>query len=163
MNRSIGRNAHSTQHWFRQNSAHSPAHTKGVSPRSRSLNTSTLPTGGALRCGQSGRVQARQPRPMGVDWFNDFQRKTVSSHNAAPFLDLFGNIDVRAHLSAIKVPALIFHARDDQRIGIEQAIELAASIKGASLVTLDTDNHILRAHEPAMEIVLERIRGFLAG
>jgi pimeloyl-ACP methyl ester carboxylesterase len=100
---------------------------------------------------------------MGVDWFNDFQRKTVSSHNAAQFLDRFGNNDVRAHLSAIKVPALIFHARDDQRSGIEQAIKLAASIKGAPLVTLDTDYHILRAHGPTMEIVLERIRDFLAG
>jgi hypothetical protein len=42
-----------------------------------------------------------------------------------------------------------------------QAIELASTIKGASLVTLDTDNHILRAHEPAMEAVLERIRVFV--
>jgi pimeloyl-ACP methyl ester carboxylesterase len=100
--------------------------------------------------------------PEELDWFNDFQRQTVSAHNAAQFLDLFGNIDVREHLAAINVPTLIFHARADQRIGIEQAIELAASIKGASLVTLDTDNHILRAHEPAMEIVLERIRDFVA-
>lgn len=44
---------------------------------------------------------------------------------------------------------------------MEQAIELASSTKGASLVTLDTDNHILRAHEPAMEEVLERIWEFL--
>ncbi len=27
-----------------------------------------------------------------LTWFNDFQRQTVSSDNAAAFLDLFGNI-----------------------------------------------------------------------
>jgi pimeloyl-ACP methyl ester carboxylesterase len=97
-----------------------------------------------------------------LDWFNDFQRQTVSAHNAAQYLDLFGNIDVRAHLGSINAPTLIFHARADQRIGIDQAIELTSAIKGASLVTLDTDNHILRAQEPAMEIVLERIRAFLS-
>lgn len=35
-------------------------------PLSRSLKTSTRPAGGALRCGQSGRVQAEQPRPVAV-------------------------------------------------------------------------------------------------
>lgn len=99
--------------------------------------------------------------PEELDWFNDFQRQTVSPHNAAQFLDLFGNIDVRDMLAAIDVPTLILHARADQRVGFEQAIELASSIKGAQLVTLDTDNHILRAREPAMETLLERIRDFL--
>jgi pimeloyl-ACP methyl ester carboxylesterase len=97
-----------------------------------------------------------------LDWFNDFQRQTVSAANAAQFLELFSNIDVRHRLNEIAVPTLVFHARNDQRIGVEQAIELASSISGASLVTLDTDNHILRGHEPAMELVLERIRDFLS-
>ncbi|MBB5685827.1 alpha/beta fold hydrolase [Sphingobium boeckii] len=100
--------------------------------------------------------------PAELDWFNDFQRRTVSPANAAAFLDLFGDIDVRHRLTALDVPTLVLHARGDQRIGIDQAMELAASIRGASLVTLDTDNHILRSHEPAMELVIERIRAFLA-
>jgi pimeloyl-ACP methyl ester carboxylesterase len=97
-----------------------------------------------------------------IDWFNDFQRQTVSPANAAAFLELFSRLDVRHRLTELDVPTLIFHARGDQRVGMDQAIELASTIKGASLVTLDTDNHILRAQEPAMEVVLERIRHFLA-
>jgi pimeloyl-ACP methyl ester carboxylesterase len=99
--------------------------------------------------------------PEELDWFNDFQRQTVSPTNAVAFLELFSRLDVRHRLSEINVPTLVLHAREDKRVGMEQAIELASSIKGARLVTLDTDNHILRAHEPAMEVVLERIRGFL--
>ncbi len=99
--------------------------------------------------------------PEELEWFNDFQRQTVSPSNAVAFLEIFSRLDVRQRLKELDVPTLIFHARGDQRVGMEQAIELASTIKGASLVTLDTDNHILRAHEPAMEVVLERIREFL--
>jgi pimeloyl-ACP methyl ester carboxylesterase len=100
--------------------------------------------------------------PEELDWFNDFQRQTVSPANAVAFLELFSRLDVRHRLAEIDVPTLVLHAREDKRVGMEQAIELASSIKGAQLVTLDTDNHILRAHEPAMEVVLERIRSFLS-
>lgn len=100
--------------------------------------------------------------PEELDWFNDFQRQTVSPTNAVAFLELFSRLDVRHRLAEIDVPTLVLHAREDKRVGMEQAIELASSIKGAQLVTLDTDNHILRANEPAMEVVLERIRDFLA-
>ena len=99
--------------------------------------------------------------PEEIDWFNDFQRQTVSPANAVAFLEIFSRLDVRHRLVELDVPTLIFHARGDKRVGMEQAIELASSIKGASLVTLDTDNHILRAHEPAMEVLLERIRKFV--
>jgi pimeloyl-ACP methyl ester carboxylesterase len=99
--------------------------------------------------------------PEELSWFNDFQRQTVSPANAVKFLELFSRLDVRHRLAELDVPTLIFHARGDQRVGMDQAIELASSIKGASLVTLDTDNHILRANEPAIEVVLERIRAFV--
>jgi pimeloyl-ACP methyl ester carboxylesterase len=99
--------------------------------------------------------------PEELDWFNDFQRQTVSPANAVAFLELFSRIDVRHRLRELDLPTLIIHARGDQRVGMEQAIELASSIKGATLVTLDTNNHILRADEPAMEVVLDRIRHFV--
>lgn len=97
-----------------------------------------------------------------LDWFNDFQRQTVSPVNAAAFLELFSTLDVRARLPELDVPTLVLHARGDLRVGMEQAIELASAIKGASLVSLDSDNHILRANEPAMEVALERIRAFVS-
>jgi pimeloyl-ACP methyl ester carboxylesterase len=99
--------------------------------------------------------------PGELDWFNQFQRQTVSPANAVAFLELFSRLDVRHRLADLDVPTLVLHAREDKRVGMDQAIELASSIKGARLVTLDTDNHILRAHEPAMEVVLDHIRAFV--
>jgi pimeloyl-ACP methyl ester carboxylesterase len=96
-----------------------------------------------------------------LEWFNNFQRQTVSPANAVAFLEIFSRLDVRHRLAELNVPTLILHARGDRRVGMEQAIELASAIRGASLVTLDSDNHILRAHEPAMEVLLRRIREFL--
>jgi pimeloyl-ACP methyl ester carboxylesterase len=96
-----------------------------------------------------------------LDWFNSFQRQTVSPSNAARFLEIFSRIDVRHRLPELEHPTLILHARGDRRVGMSQAIELASSIKGASLVTLDTDNHIPLAREPAIEVVLEHIREFV--
>jgi pimeloyl-ACP methyl ester carboxylesterase len=96
-----------------------------------------------------------------LEWFNSFQRQTVSPSNAARFLETFSRIDVRHRLPELELPTLILHARGDRRVGMSQAIELASSIKGASLITLDTDNHIPLAREPAMEVVLDRIREFL--
>jgi pimeloyl-ACP methyl ester carboxylesterase len=99
--------------------------------------------------------------PEELEWFNDFQRQTVSPANAAAFLEIFSRIDVRHRLAELDVPTLILHARGDRRVGMEQAIELASAIRGAALVTLDSDNHILRAHEPAMEVLLNRVSAFL--
>lgn len=95
-------------------------------------------------------------------WFTDFQKQTVSPDNAAAFLDLFGDIDVRRHLPGIAAPTLVLHARGDRRIGLEQAIELASTIPNATLVTLDSDNHILRAAEPATDVVIDEIVKFLS-
>lgn len=96
-----------------------------------------------------------------LEWFNDFQRQTASPSNAVAFLEIFSKIDVRHRLRELDLPTLVLHSRGDRRVGMEQAIELASTINGASLITLDTDNHLPLAREPAMEVVLASIREFL--
>ena len=97
-----------------------------------------------------------------LDWFNDFQRRTASPTNAVRFLRAFADIDVRHRLADVHCPTLVLHARGDQRVPIVQAIELAAAIPGASLVTLDTCNHIPLSREPATARIVECIHSFLA-
>ena len=41
-------------------------------------------------------------------------------------------------------------------------MHLAASIRGARLVALDSDNHIVLADEPAWQVFLDEVRRFLA-
>ena len=96
-----------------------------------------------------------------IDWFNEFQRRTTSTDNAVRFLEAFSRIDVRHRLAEVRTPTMILHASQDQRVPILCAVELAASIPNASLVTLDTDSHIPLSHEPATMRIIDCIRAFL--
>lgn len=99
--------------------------------------------------------------PDEISWFNDFQRRTASAANAVRFLEAFSTIDVRHRLAEIRCPTMVLHARGDQRIPIQNAITLASMIRGASLVTLDSDNHIPLSREPAMARIIDCITAFL--
>jgi pimeloyl-ACP methyl ester carboxylesterase/DNA-binding SARP family transcriptional activator len=101
--------------------------------------------------------------PQELAWFDEFQRLTTSPENAVRFQDAFGDIDVRPLLPRIQVPTLVLHARDDQRIALAQGRELAANIRNARFVTLESRNHILLGHEPAWEICAGEIARFLSG
>lgn len=96
-----------------------------------------------------------------IEWFNDFQRRTASAANAARFLRVFADIDVRDRLAGVKAPTLVIHARDDRRVPIAHGIELAARIPGASLVTLDTDSHLLLGRESSTQHLLSSVAAFL--
>lgn len=102
-----------------------------------------------------------QGTPEELAWFDEFQRQTTSSENAVRFQDAFGNIDVRHLLSQVRAPTLVLHARDDQRITIEQGRELAIGISGARFVSLDSRSHIILGHEPAWPICMAEIDRFL--
>jgi pimeloyl-ACP methyl ester carboxylesterase len=99
--------------------------------------------------------------PEELDWFNEFQRQTTSAENAVRFLQTFADIDVRHCLSDVRAPTLVIHSRKDHRVPLEKGIELAASIPGASMVTLDSSSHLPLAREPAMERMLSSIGAFL--
>ncbi len=95
-------------------------------------------------------------------WFDEFQRLTTSAENAVRFQDAFGDIDVRHLLAQVRVPTLVLHARDDQRISLDQGRALAVGIPGARFVTLESRNHILLDHEPAWPVFMQEISRFLA-
>ncbi len=100
-------------------------------------------------------------QPTELDWFDEFQRQTTSAENAVRFQQAFADIDVRELLSQVKVPTIVFHARDDQRISLEQGRELAIGIPNARFVPLESKNHILLGHEPAWEIFVRETLAFL--
>jgi pimeloyl-ACP methyl ester carboxylesterase/DNA-binding winged helix-turn-helix (wHTH) protein len=112
------------------------------------------------------RVFASQFLPDGSphDWeeFVDFQRRTTSPANAVRFLEIFGRIDVSNLAARVSCPTLILHARDDQRVPVSQAIELATLIPGSRMVLLDSRSHLLTEHEAAWTTFLVEIDEFLA-
>ena len=97
-----------------------------------------------------------------LDWFNIFQRQTVNAENAARYLEVFADIDVRAILKDVQAPTLVMHARGDRRIPLATGGELAAEIPGAEFVTLDSDNHLLLGREPASLAFVAHVRQFLS-
>lgn len=100
--------------------------------------------------------------PEQLAWFDDFQRQTTCPENAVRFLSAFGDIDVRDRLEAVTVPTLVLHSRGDQRIPWETGRDIAAAIPQASLVTLDSDNHLLLEGEPAAAQFVDAVRAFLS-
>ena len=81
--------------------------------------------------------------------FDEFQRLTTSPENAVRFQEVCGTIDVRDRLPLVRAGTIVSHAREDQRISIDQGRELAIGIPGALFVPFDGKNHILLGHESA--------------
>lgn len=97
-----------------------------------------------------------------LDWFNEFQRLTTSAENAARFLSVFGDIDVRHQLSKVKVPTLVIHSLRDQRIPVKVSRDIASNIPNAEFVGLESDGHLLLGREPASKVFVEAVNEFIA-
>ena len=97
-----------------------------------------------------------------TNWFNDLQKITTSPQNAYRLSRILGEIDVRPLLKQIRAPTLVLHCRGDTRVHFTEGQELAASIKGARFVPLQSNNHLLLAGEPAWPVFLREVRDFLA-
>ncbi len=94
-------------------------------------------------------------------WFDEFQRKTTSPENAVRFQEAFGDIDVRHLLGQVKAPTLVLHAKGDQRIPLAHGQALADAIPNATMVALDSRNHIILGDEPAWQVCMDEIQSFL--
>ncbi len=99
--------------------------------------------------------------PEQVEWFNELQRVSASPENAARILTLIDEINVRALLPKVSVPAIVFHTDRDRVIPAEEGRILASEIPGARFVPLNSANHVLLAEEPAWGVFLEELGAFL--
>jgi class 3 adenylate cyclase/pimeloyl-ACP methyl ester carboxylesterase len=97
-----------------------------------------------------------------ADWFNELQRISSSSADAARNLVANGDADVTALLSQVRVPTLVMHARHDARVPFESGRRMAAGIPGARFVPIERQNHVMLEGEPGLERFLEEMRAFLA-
>jgi DNA-binding winged helix-turn-helix (wHTH) protein/pimeloyl-ACP methyl ester carboxylesterase len=99
--------------------------------------------------------------PEQIKWFADLQRTTTTAENAARIRNACDSIDVSELLPKISVPTLVLHARHDNVVQLEQGRSLAASIPNARFVTLESDNHVLLAGEPAWDKFFLEVEAFL--
>jgi pimeloyl-ACP methyl ester carboxylesterase/DNA-binding CsgD family transcriptional regulator len=95
-------------------------------------------------------------------WLDALQARATSTDNAMRSLAARMRVDVSAVLPDLATPALVIHAREDRMVDFAMGRELAVSIPDARLVTLDSDNHITLAAEPAWQVFVDEVSAFLA-
>ena len=96
-----------------------------------------------------------------VDWLNELARISATPENAAAMERALYQIDVSELAAQVEVPSLVLHSRDDAAIPFEEGRLLAGLIPGARFVPLESQNHILLAHEPAWTRFLAEVHAFL--
>jgi pimeloyl-ACP methyl ester carboxylesterase/DNA-binding CsgD family transcriptional regulator len=93
--------------------------------------------------------------------FNMIQRKSTSPSHAARIVRALAELDATPCLGAVACPTLVLHCRGDAVIPFEEGRFIAASIPGARLEPLESNNHFPLAGERAFERTFELMRAFL--
>jgi pimeloyl-ACP methyl ester carboxylesterase len=91
----------------------------------------------------------------------DLQRITTSAENAVRIRNACDDIDVVELLPKVQAPTLVLHCRHDNVVPLEQGRLIARTIPRARFVTLESDNHVLLAGEPAWQKLVDEIKAFL--
>ncbi|MFE0678869.1 alpha/beta fold hydrolase [Streptomyces sp. NPDC058867] len=100
--------------------------------------------------------------PAQWDAFAAYQRETTSAANGLRFIEEFSRIDVSGIADQVSCPTLIVHSRDDARVPVAQALELATLIPDSRLILLEGRNHLLTADDAAWPAFLTHLHTFLS-
>lgn len=87
--------------------------------------------------------------PEQLAWFNELCRRTTSGEIAVRLLKMRAKLDVRPILEQVRVPTLVIHVNNDSVCPVTESRLMASAIPGAQYVELESQNHVLLAHEPA--------------
>jgi pimeloyl-ACP methyl ester carboxylesterase/DNA-binding CsgD family transcriptional regulator len=90
-------------------------------------------------------------------------RLSMTPDIAEQHLRINYSVDVKAQCALVQCPTLVFHARDDQMVTLDQGRKLAAWIPGARFVLLDSDSHMLPASHGAGRTFIAETLEFLGG
>lgn len=96
-----------------------------------------------------------------VAWFNELCSKTTSGERAARLFEARATVNVESVLDRIAAPTLVLHARNDEVTPVAEGRLVAAGIRGAEFIELDSRNHILLEQEPAWSRFQDAVLGFL--
>lgn len=96
-----------------------------------------------------------------MEWFDELQRISATPETAARMRLAREEVDVAELLAQVVTPTRVLHAQEDAPVPFEQGRAVASAIPGARFVPLDGRNHILLGDEPAWEVFLAELDGFL--
>jgi pimeloyl-ACP methyl ester carboxylesterase/DNA-binding CsgD family transcriptional regulator len=95
-------------------------------------------------------------------WLDDLQRMSVDAETAVLARSQRQVTDCSDRLPELDLPTLVLHSLGDQMNPFEESRHLASTIRGARLVALQSDNHIVLEDEPAWPVLLRELTAFLA-
>ena len=95
-------------------------------------------------------------------WLDDLQRMAVDAETALLARSQRRTADSTARMAGLDLPTLVLHSLGDQVQDFQHSRKLAAGIRGARLVPLPSDNHIVLADEPAWQVFLREVTAFIA-
>jgi pimeloyl-ACP methyl ester carboxylesterase/DNA-binding CsgD family transcriptional regulator len=94
-------------------------------------------------------------------WFDELQRRSASGETAAMLYGVRCMLDVSDLAPFVTTETLVLHATGDRAVPFEEGRLLASLIPSATLLPLDSVNHILLEHEPAWHQFLDAVHSFL--
>ncbi len=95
-------------------------------------------------------------------WIDDLQRMAVDAETALLARSQRQVTDSTGRLTELDLPTLVLHCRGDQMQEFQRGRELAAGIRGARLVALESNNHLVLADEPAWPVFMREMTEFIA-
>ena len=95
-------------------------------------------------------------------WIDDLQRMAVDAETALLARSQRQVTDSSARMAELDLPTLVLHSRGDRAQDYQRGRDLAAGIRGARLVALESNNHIVLADEPAWPVFLREVTEFIA-
>jgi DNA-binding NarL/FixJ family response regulator len=93
--------------------------------------------------------------------WGDEQCAATSAETAVRLLQIGWDVDVREAARKVKCPVLILHSERDAVMPIDQGRLLASLIPNCRFVSLDSENHMPLAGEPAWLRLVGEVRAFL--
>jgi pimeloyl-ACP methyl ester carboxylesterase/DNA-binding CsgD family transcriptional regulator len=94
-------------------------------------------------------------------WIDELQRMAVDADTAIIARTQRQLADSTGRLAELDLPTLVLHSRGDQMNKFAHSRHLAAHVRGARLVALDSNNHIVLADEPAWPVFMREMTAFL--
>lgn len=86
--------------------------------------------------------------PGGRELLARFERLSATPRTARHLLELIGRIDITEALTAITVPTLVLHRREDPITPLDHGRQIAERVRSAELVELQGADHYLCSGDP---------------
>jgi pimeloyl-ACP methyl ester carboxylesterase len=104
------------------------------------------------------------PSAAGNPWLRSeyarYERLAVSPASCIAFVRTVFSMNVREALTHVDVPTLVLHATGDRTDPIDQARYMASLLPGATMVELDSDDHLIWLSN-AREVLIAAVRRFV--